>query len=84
MSEIKIAVTEENFSQKTPLTIGLIAQKEVDAVFFFRDSLDKHPHEPDVQMLMRLWDVHNIPLAPNLAGANLFLSGLLATKKSST
>jgi len=59
---------------------ALIAQKEVDAVFFFRDPLDKHPHEPDVQMLMRLCDVHNIPLATNPAGARLLLSGLLDFK----
>ncbi len=63
---------------------ALIAQKEVDAVFFFRDPLDKHPHEPDVQMLMRLCDVHNIPLATNPAGARILLKGLLAVNKLSS
>ena len=53
----------------------LVATNELDAVFFFRDPLDKHPHEPDVQMLMRLCDVHNIPLATNPAGAQLMLKG---------
>ena len=44
-------------------------------VFFFRDPLDKHPHEPDVQMLMRVCDVHNVPLATNPASAELMLRG---------
>lgn len=51
----------------------MVALKEIDMVIFFRDPLDKHPHEPDVQMLMRLCDVHNIPLATNPAGAALFI-----------
>jgi methylglyoxal synthase len=50
---------------------ALAAEKKVDVVVFFRDPLDKHPHEPDVQMLMRICDVHNIPLATNPATASL-------------
>ena len=57
---------------------ALLATDQLDMVFFFRDPLAKHPHEPDVQMLMRLCDVHNIPLATNPAGAILMLKG--ATK----
>ena len=53
-----------------------IATKGVHLVIFFRDPLDKHPHEPDVQMLMRLCDVHNIPLVTNLAGAKLVLTAV--------
>jgi len=45
-------------------------------VIFFRDPLDKHPHEPDVQMLMRLCDVHNIPLATNPASGDFILKGI--------
>ena len=52
---------------------ALIAVHDIDLVFFFRDPLDKHPHEPDVQMLLRLCDVHNIPLATNPATAELLL-----------
>lgn len=52
---------------------AMAAEKKVDAVIFFRDPLDKHPHEPDVQMLMRICDVHNIPLATNPATARLVL-----------
>ncbi|MEQ8905689.1 methylglyoxal synthase [Ekhidna sp.] len=50
---------------------ALAAEKKIDAVVFFRDPLDKHPHEPDVQMLMRICDVHDIPLATNPATASL-------------
>lgn len=53
---------------------ALAATKDVDMIIFFRDPLDKHPHEPDVQMLMRICDVHNIPLATNPATAELILS----------
>ena len=56
---------------------AMLATGEVHAVIFFRDPLDKHPHEPDVQMLMRLCDVHNVPLATNVATAELILEGLL-------
>ena len=54
---------------------ALLATGEIDVVIFFRDPLDKHPHEPDVQMLMRLCDVHNIPLATNPAAAYYILRG---------
>ncbi len=53
------------------------AEKKLDMVIFFRDPLDKHPHEPDVQMLMRICDVHNIPLATNPAGATLMMDASL-------
>ena len=53
----------------------MVANKELDLVIFFRDPLDKHPHEPDVQMLMRLCDVHNVPLVTNPAGAELIIQG---------
>jgi len=45
-------------------------------VIFFRDPLEKHPHEPDVLMLMRLCDVHDVPLATNPATAELLIKGL--------
>lgn len=53
-----------------------IAEGLVDMVIFFRDPLDKHPHEPDIFMLMRLCDVHNVPLATNPATARLLIKGL--------
>jgi len=54
-----------------------VAEGKCDMVIFFRDPLDKHPHEPDIAMLMRLCDVHDVPLATNPATANLLLKGLL-------
>jgi len=60
---------------------ALAAEKKVNVVIFFRDPMDKHPHEPDVQMLMRLCDVHNIPLATNPATAELVLKSLLRIKE---
>ena len=62
---------------------ALIAEHNLDMVFFFRDPLDKHPHEPDVQMLLRLCDVHNIPLATNPATAELLLESLHKKKTAS-
>jgi len=53
-----------------------ITEGRIHMVFFFRDPLGKHPHEPDVLMLMRICDVHNIPLATNPATAELILKGL--------
>ncbi len=53
-----------------------LAVGEIDLVIFFRDPLDKHPHEPDVQMLMRLCDVHNVGLATNPTTAELCLKAL--------
>jgi methylglyoxal synthase len=58
---------------------ALAAEKKLTAVIFFRDPLDKHPHEPDVQMLMRICDVHNIPLATNPASAALMITALTQT-----
>ena len=50
-----------------------ITEKRVDMVLFFRDPLGKHPHEVDVSMLMRICDVHNIPLGTNPASAELLI-----------
>lgn len=55
---------------------ALVANNEMDMVIFFRDPLTAQPHEPDVIALMRLCDVHQIPLATNLAAAEIFIHGL--------
>lgn len=57
---------------------ALVATEKIDLVIFFRDPLDKHPHEPDVQMLMRQCDVHNVPLATNPKAAFYLLKGIMA------
>lgn len=48
---------------------GRVAEGKIVAVFFFRDPLTAQPHEPDVSALMRVCDVHNVPLATNAATA---------------
>ncbi len=48
-----------------------ITEGKVAGVIFFRDPMGKHPHEPDINMLLRLCDVYNIPLATNPATAEL-------------
>jgi len=52
---------------------ALVANGEVDAVVFLRDPLTAHPHEPDVSALLRVCDVHNVPLATNVATAEAVL-----------
>lgn len=53
-----------------------IAYNEIDAVMFFRDPLTAQPHEPDVSALFRLCDVHNIPLATNVATSEVLVMGI--------
>lgn len=55
-----------------------IACGKLDMVIFFRDPLTPQPHEPDVTALIRLCDVHKVPVATNEGTAELFLKGLLA------
>ncbi|GBG93828.1 methylglyoxal synthase [Ligilactobacillus salitolerans] len=55
---------------------ALIAQNKIDAVIFLRDPLTAQPHEPDVNALIRLSDVYQIPLATNLGTAEVLLRGL--------
>lgn len=53
-----------------------VAAGEIDAVIFLRDPLTAQPHEPDVTALLRVCDVHKVPLATNLSTAELILAGL--------
>lgn len=53
-----------------------VVDGKVQAVIFLRDPLGKHPHDPDIFMLMRICDVNNIPLATNTATAYLVLKSL--------
>ena len=55
---------------------SMIACSELDLVIFLRDPLTAQPHEPDVSALRRLCDVVNIPLATNLASAEIMLTAL--------
>lgn len=53
-----------------------IALGRIDAVFFLRDPLTAHPHEPDVSALLRLCDVQEVPVATNLATAEWLVKAL--------
>ena len=55
---------------------SLISDGEIDAVIFFIDPLDVHPHQVDVNMLLRICNVYNIPLTTNYATSSLLISGL--------
>jgi methylglyoxal synthase len=53
-----------------------IAKNELDLVIFLRDPLTAQPHEPDVSALIRLCDVHRVPLATNIGTAELLMKEL--------
>jgi len=55
-----------------------VAQGDMDFVIFLRDSLTSQPHEPDISALLRICDVHCVPLATNLATAEVFVKALKA------
>jgi len=59
------------------LIIGArVALGQVRAVIFFRDPLTAQPHEPDVSALMRVCDVHRVPLATNQGTAEAIAAWL--------
>lgn len=75
MDETNLKVTRMNSG---PLggdqQIGaMVASGELDLILFFRDPLTAQPHEPDVSALLRLCDVYGIPLATNIATAELLI-----------
>lgn len=53
-----------------------IEHNEIDLVVFLRDPLSQKSHEPDLNNVLRLCDIHNIPLATNLATAELLIKAL--------
>ncbi|MGL4337397.1 MAG: methylglyoxal synthase [Turicibacter sp.] len=55
---------------------SLIVTQEIDLVIFLRDPLTAQPHETDIQALIRLCDVHQVPVATNLASAEIFVRAL--------
>ena len=50
-----------------------VVRGEITGVIFLRDPLDKHPHDVDISMLMRLCDVHDVPLATNYRTASILI-----------
>lgn len=55
---------------------GKLAEGGIDIVIFLRDPLTAQPHEPDVTALLRLCDVHCIPLATNIGSAEVVVKAL--------
>jgi methylglyoxal synthase len=53
-----------------------VAEGKTKMVIFFKDPNSSHPHEVDINMLIRVCDVHNIPLATNEATAQLLLNAI--------
>ena len=53
-----------------------IEHNQMDLVIFLRDPLTPKTHEPDVNDVVRLCDTYNIPLATNLATAELLIKAL--------
>ena len=53
-----------------------IEHNEIDLVIFLRDPLTAKSHEPDVNSIVRICDANNIPLATNLATAELLIKSL--------
>lgn len=54
---------------------GRIAEGRISLVIFFRDPLTAQPHEPDVSALLRVCDVHNVPVVTNRATAEIVIKG---------
>ena len=54
-----------------------LVEGQIDAVVFMVDPLDKHPHEPDIQTLLRICNVCNVPLATNAATADALIASPL-------
>lgn len=55
---------------------AMVTRGEINLVIFFRDPLGKHAHDVDINMLMRVCDVHGCPLATNYRTASWLVKWL--------
>ena len=55
---------------------SMVADGKLDMVIFLRDPHTAQSHEPDIQALIRLCDVYHVPVATNLASAEIFIKAL--------
>ncbi len=76
-------VTKLNIRKFLPGLIGgeqqlasQIANNDMDMVIFLRDPGESSEHEPDVNRIIRLCDLYNIPIATNIASAELLVLAL--------
>ena len=69
----KILAGKQGGAQQIASRIGC---DEIDLLLFFRDPLNRKPDEPDETSLLRLCDVHSIPVATNIATAEVLIHGL--------
>jgi methylglyoxal synthase len=53
-----------------------IEHNEMDMIIFLRDPHNPKSHEPDVNNVVKLCDIHNIPLATNLATAEMLIKAM--------
>ena len=59
---------------------AMVAAGEMSAVIFLRDPLTAQPHEPDITALLRVCDVHNVPVATNLSAADKIVRAMYAER----
>lgn len=55
---------------------SMVACGEVDMLLFFRDPVNARPDEPNAVNLLRICDMHTIPVATNIATAEVLIHGL--------
>jgi methylglyoxal synthase len=55
---------------------AMVATDQITGVIFLVDPLHAHPHDPDIQGLQRVCNVHNVPLATNPATAEILVEAL--------
>ena len=55
---------------------AMIGCGEVDMLLFFRDPINRKASEPNEMNLLRLCDVHNVPVATNIATAEALIMAL--------
>jgi len=89
---VTTGTTGSRIADETPLTVdpqasgplggdlqigAMIADGDIGGVIFLRDPLTAQPHEPDISALLRVCDVKDIPVATNVASAELLVQGLI-------
>ena len=61
---------------------AMVASEKCKAVIFLRDPLTAQPHEPDITALLRVCDVHNVPLATNRVTAEAIINNISMSKNT--